>query len=374
MPNAISEQGPRAGAPLIVVYVSGHGFGHAMRMGCVLHRVHELAPDARIVVRGAAPPWAYPSITDVVELQTDVGVLQKDSLSTSVDETIICAAAFERTRPALVASECAALRESAPAIVVGDIPPLAFDVGAGLGVPTIALGNFAWDWIYANLGSSLPEVSEIVSSIRRSEQRAHLLLRLPLHAEMSAFPLVEDVPFIARVSRVERDTVRRALGIPLERPVALLSFGGFDLPRLDLRAFARTPEITFVTTLTSPAELPPNMVCCDPDVRHYETIIAACDVAIVKPGYGIISDCIANRVPMIFATRPSFPEEQSLIEGLQKLAPATFISHDELFSGDVATAIGRVIEDNSSWQPVRLDGADVVAHRVLDIAGAEPQA
>ena len=45
--------------------------------------------------------------------------------------------------------EAAALQETRVDLVVGDIPPLAFEAAGRAGIPSIALGNFTWDWIYA---------------------------------------------------------------------------------------------------------------------------------------------------------------------------------------------------------------------------------
>jgi hypothetical protein len=290
-------------------------------------------------------------------------------VTTLCNQTIERAAAFERVRPALAAAECAVLAPQRPRLVLGDIPPIAFDVARGLGVPGIAVGNFAWDWIYANLGSTRPETPEVVASIAASEARADLLLRLPLHAEMAAFPTVEDVPLIARIAARDREVVRRELGIPSGAIVALLSFGGFDLQRLDPAVFAHTPEITFLTTLPRRDGTPGNVVNCAAATRHYEELVAACDVAIIKPGWGTIADCVANRVPVVYTTRPGFPEEPALVAGLERLGPAAFISQEALFAGEVRPAIAQVLARRHDWQSVRLDGADVIARRVLDIAG-----
>ena len=37
---------------------------------------------------------------------------------------------------------------SAIDLIVADIPPMAGDIAAVLGVPCIAIANFTWDWIY----------------------------------------------------------------------------------------------------------------------------------------------------------------------------------------------------------------------------------
>jgi len=144
---------------------------------------------------------------------TDVGVMQADSLSPLVEETLTRAMRFEDERPQLAYEEAAALRDLRPRAVVADIPPLAFDVASELGVPSIAIGIFCWDWIYATLDRMSQGLNQLIGSIRSSEAAASLLLRLPFHGDMSAFPRVEDIPLIARVSGANRAETRERLGI-----------------------------------------------------------------------------------------------------------------------------------------------------------------
>ena len=58
------------------------------------------------------------------------------------------AARFYGTFDRRVDAEAALLRPRRATVVVGDIPPLAFAAAARAGVPSVAVGNFTWDWIY----------------------------------------------------------------------------------------------------------------------------------------------------------------------------------------------------------------------------------
>src|SRR5690242_7655185 len=89
----------------ILAYISGHGFGHAARTGLVLSELHRLAPEARIVVRSTTPDWMFPPTAECAPLQVDVGVVQIDSLTPLIDETVNAAYGFEQTRPGLIAEE-----------------------------------------------------------------------------------------------------------------------------------------------------------------------------------------------------------------------------------------------------------------------------
>ena len=75
---------------LIVLYTSGHGFGHASRDVELIRTIHAFRPGVRIVVRTSVPRWLFAPVAAAVEVQaleTDTGVVQIDSLSLDEEET-----------------------------------------------------------------------------------------------------------------------------------------------------------------------------------------------------------------------------------------------------------------------------------------------
>ena len=83
-------------------------------------------------------------------VETDPGVAQIDSLRPDEQITARRATAFYRDLDRRAALEAAELQRVDARLVVGDIPPLAFAAAARARVPSVALGNFTWDWIYAD--------------------------------------------------------------------------------------------------------------------------------------------------------------------------------------------------------------------------------
>ena len=138
----------------IVFYISGHGYGHAARMIEVINAVFARRPETRIGVRTAAPRWLFDlSVKGRINfshLEADSGVVQVDSLTLDEADSIRRAASFHADLVTRAASETRHLRQIDAGLVVGDIPPLAFAVAASAGLPSIAIGNFTWDWVYAD--------------------------------------------------------------------------------------------------------------------------------------------------------------------------------------------------------------------------------
>ena len=144
---------------------------------------------------------------------------------------------------ARVAREAQWLRSAGARVVLGDIPPLAFDAAAAAGVPSIALANFSWDWIYRHLAAAQPGAARGRGSRRPPPTRAAgCCCELPFAGDLSAFPAARAHP--ARGAPAARPS-RRSAPAPAAStgPVVLVSFGGLGLPGFDpARARADAPS------------------------------------------------------------------------------------------------------------------------------------
>jgi L-arabinokinase len=246
-----------------------------------------------------------------------------------------------------------------PALVLADIPALAFDVAERLGVAGVALTNFSWDWIYADYAAALPAFAPLVARLRASYARAALLLRLPLHGDLSAFPCIRDVPLVARRATVAAREVRARLGLPARERLVLLSFGGLGLA---LPAVPPVPGVTFIITGDAPAgaRALTHAQMTAAGVR-YEDLVGAADAVMTKPGYGIVAECIANGTPMAYTARGRFAEYPVLVEGIEAHLPNAFISKADLRAGRWQAALEAVFAQPRRAATLRVDGTEVAA-------------
>jgi hypothetical protein len=363
---------------MIAVYISGHGYGHSTRTAEVLRVIRERAPRLPITVVTSAPAFLFKGPVDpplvVREIECDIGLVQKGALN--IDET--ATAARWRTFAAgwddLVSREAAWLRREGVGLVLGDIPPLAFSAASRADVPSVALGNFSWDWIYQHLAAREPALGEAASAAREAYGAAKLLLRLPFFGDLGAFARVEDLPLVARRPKVERDETRRRLGLG-SGPTVLLSFGGMGVPGLDAAAYCSLSGYRFLLTgVSGEGSLPPNVrQLATGEVEStgldYPDLVGAVDVVVTKPGYGIVTDCIGAGTRMVYTDRGDFPEYPILVQGLTEHLPAAFASNEDIRSGHLAGALESVLSRRVPATP-DLSGADRAAERLLELAGA----
>ena len=379
-------------AQAIVFYISGHGFGHASRSIEVINAVLAKRPEVRIGVRTSAPRWLFDlSVKGKVAystLECDTGVVQVDGLTLDEADSIRRAASFHSDLVTRAASETRALREIGAGLIVGDIPPLAFAVGASAGIPTCALGNFTWDWIYADY----PRVRlapSLLPAIRGAYAKASMALKLPMSRGFDSFNNVKDIPFIARHATKTRAEVCKLLKIPTDKPIILGSFGGYGLPSLDTTSLSKFKKYTVVTTQNVPlsraarkevqaAEKKGSFISINEEAMYdlgvrYEDLVGAAEALVTKPGYGVISECIANDTAVLYTSRGHFPEYDVLVEEMPKYVRSAFISHDDLFDGKWETHLDKLLNQAKPKKKPETNGADVAADILLKALDKPPK-
>jgi len=363
---------------VLVFYVSSHGFGHAARDVEVINEIGRRRPDVRIVVRSGVPTsFVEQSATVPVEPQhaeTDTGVVQIDSLHIDEAATARQAAVFHEEFSARSDAEAEWLRRLQATLVVGDVPALACAAAERAGVPSIVLGNFTWDWIYAAYPQFETDAPGVIEAIGGAYARATCALRLPLHGGFETMrDVVRDVPFIARRSYRGRDETRRALGLSLTDTVVLASFGGHNLG-LDYGAIARGNPFRLLLT---DYEYPPD-AGADSLVRvsrrhlgelglKYEDLLAAADAVVGKPGYGIVSECVANGVAFLYALRSRFAEQDVFEREMPGLLRCRRIENDDLLEGRWREPIEALLAQPPAPTVPPTNGAEEAATAILDL-------
>jgi L-arabinokinase len=319
------------------------------------------------VVRSDAPKWLFPDDVDWIVSPgwpLDIGVAQHDGLELDVDQTRRLWQAFSLEFDERALVEARLLREVGADLLLGDIPPLAFEAAAHARIPALGMTNFTWDWIYA----AWPDFEPIAARIRAAYALADGLLRLPLHAPCDAFARIEDVPMVARFAKQSRTAMRQVLGLPQSKRVVLLSFGGFSARGLDLASLGRWHEYVFVVTpiVGGPADgLPANVRVLNETPLDYVSLVGACDVVVTKPGYGIVADCLANRIGVLFTDRGPFREYEVLAEALPRLGRARYVPRERLLAGEIGADLEALLTSDVPWTDQAMNGAERVAECVL---------
>lgn len=357
--------------------VTAHGYGHACRQMEVMRALLSRDPAARVVVLTAAPesvfkdylgaaPALYARVT-VVPYRADVGLAQRDGLTLDRDRTrgALEAAWGDPDRAELALAD--AIGRHHPSIVVGDIPPVAFGAAARLGVPSVAVGNFDWAFIYRAYAERDPAFATWADLAARWQAQATLAIHLEPGPPLSGFRHVVEGGVVARERLTIVPNVRERLRIPDGDRAVVVSFGGFGLSDPE-RWIPRIPGVTWI--LAAPMQdlgrEDARFVAEDAGVPYLE-LIAAADAVLTKPGYGIVAEATRQRTRLLYTDRGDFPEYPHLVAWLHAHAPAVHVPSSEASPATIAAALRRLWELPDRWS-ADVAGGERVAATLEDVA------
>ena len=319
----------------VLFYVSGHGYGHAVRAGEVIRELAKLRPDWRLLVRTQAPRRMFPDGVEYSSAAIESGVVEREA-GVVIDE--------EATRASLqqlievwddvVQAETRFVLDQSVDLIVADIPPTAGDIAAAAHLPCVAITNFTWDWIFE------PYAADLLPRLESSYQRIGTLLRLPFFQpiRMDWFGCVVDIPLIARVT--DRTPLRQ------ERKRVLFGSRAQVSDEALARAIEDSPEFEIV------------LPCPDERFTHQ---LGECHLVVAKLGFSMLAECIANRKPLLYPPRVGFREEGVLQAGLRDALPSLAIPREDFYAG----RWGRYLRQLSAlpWtaNEMRTDGAAIAA-------------
>ncbi len=151
----------------------------------------------------------------------------------------------------------------------------------------------------------------------------------------------------------------------------LVSFGGFGLDGLDLASLDCLDSYTVVAQTALPRGRTHTSVhLIDERALYaagfrYEDLVAAADVVVTKPGYGIIAECLANGTAVLYTSRGRFPEYDVLVAAMPRFLRCAFIEQSDLLAGRWRRALDALRSTPAPPDRPPTNGADVAADLIL---------
>ena len=353
---------------MLCYYVTGHGFGHAVRTAQILKA---LPPELPLIVKTTAPERLFREELpgrefEYVAAEYDCGCLQSDSVSVLKRETLTRYAEIARRNQAHLPDEIAWLRERGVKCVASDIPSFPLYAAREAGVPSVAVGNFTWHDIYAEYAQT-PEDERLLAQMAAQYASATvgLITPLSLPSTPKLFPNVQCVPLVARRGKPLRDILTKVLDIPAEKHLALLYLGGWGL-EIDWPALERFTDWMFLLDRPLPVPIA-NARVFDPGVLRYADVAASADAVVSKAGYGTVTECMANSVPLIYLPRHGFAEHDALVSGMKQWGGGIEISEAAFHAGNWTEALQSTLRAAPDPNAFPTNGAQVIAEKLTEM-------
>ena len=105
--------------------------------------------------------------------------------------------------------------------------------------------------------------------------------------------------------------------------------------------------------------------CVGHSVASFADVLASVDVVVTKPGFGIVSECIANEKPIVYTDRKNFLEYPILVAGIEKYCRNAFIPGSELYAGELGRALEEIETAPEPTEQMPGGGAETAARKIL---------
>ncbi|QHI70542.1 hypothetical protein [Tichowtungia aerotolerans] len=355
----------------IAYYITAHGYGHGTRSCDVLHALHRIAPTQSVIVTTDLPrDFLESRLKDCTNITFrsggfDVGLVQQDSVRADLFQTLEKLEELNEKWDQLISQERLFLQHENVGLVVADIPAIPLAAAQRSGIPNIAIGNFSWDWIYADYAQTDLHWEYFVEKFRTVYEQTDLLLRLPFAPPMEQFPKRKDIPLLAAAGQPRRKDIANISNSNMSKTWILLSFTSLDLESHALENI-RSLNNDYEFFCVQPLEFPGS--CIHALDRHnvpFADVIASCDIVISKPGFGLVSECIVNSKPLIYSDRGDFAEYPYLVEGIEKYLQNTHIPSADLYTGDFVQSLEKIKSAPTPDGFIRRTGAEMIAEELL---------
>jgi uncharacterized protein (TIGR00661 family) len=322
----------------ICFYISDYGYGHASRDIAIVRQILNAFTDVKIFVKTDTPfHFVKQSLlqknVEVIQQKNDIGVAFKEnSVSVDIERTKKMLEEWLNSWDEYIHNERRFCEKHEINLILSDIVPQPFIVADELGIPSIAISNFTWHYIFYNLFEDIPATERI----KEAYQRADVALILPFNEDMDflKFRKKKEISLVSREITVDREEMRRRHGVRDNELLVYVGVGlSFDSSFMRNMKPIEAPNVKFL--VSSNAELPfENVIKIPNNETETQNYIAMCDLVVSKTGYGTVSEAIRAKIPMFLLKREGFKEDELIGNKVEEMGIGKFISEKSFLEGD----------------------------------------
>lgn len=332
----------------IAYFISSHGFGHAARAAAVIEAVAKCDPSIQFDIFTAVPSWFFQdslnSKFNYHHLLTDFGLAQITPFQSDLQETLRSLNDFypiSRTRLADIATT---IRGLDPGLIICDIAPMGLLVAKDVGIPSVLVENFTWDWIYQQYEPLDKNIIKYIDYLKPIFASADYHIQTEPICSRKSSELITGP--VSRAPRTSRNQIRQRLGLLTNGNVILITTGGIA-QRYDFYSkLARLREINFVMPGAGPEiNIQDNLVVLPHRSDFYHPDLAnACDAVIGKVGYSTLAEVYHAGVPFGYVARADYNESGSMVNFIKQRMSGIPVEESEFIDGGWVSKINDLLK------------------------------
>jgi hypothetical protein len=315
----------------IACFVTAHGLGHATRACAVMQALHTQVGDLEFEIFTRVPAWVFAHSLQAPfclhSLITDIGLVQRTPYEEDLPATLTALAKLLPYSHDLVSQTAALVREAKCKLILCDIAPLGILVAEQLGLPSVLIENFRWDWIYAGYQGAFPQIRVYQDYLGEIFTRAAVHIQTePLCDPVGRASLLTSP--ISRAARTSPESVRQQIGVPPGQKMILVTSSAALNPAPFAAQETDFPQMFFVFPDDVPdLQRTPNGVRA-PRRFYHPDLVNACHAVAGKAGYSTSAEAYHAGALFAYVGRKSF-RESAVLGGFIKTEMAGFEIPDE---------------------------------------------
>ena len=309
-------------------YVSGHGFGHMTRCLAMIEEILKSTDNSIYLACGKSQNDFASKYLERFKgrivystLNTDVGLVnKKNSLEVDKKSLEVRLHDFIGSWNDLVELELEKLSGLDISLFITDISPVGVMVAKKLQKKVIGISNFTWFNQYEHLGIE----KSIVDAFKEVYKNLDLFISYSLNLDTSHMECQTDnAGFICR--KIDPDKVKQIK--KRHGNCLFISCGkSAELEKIHLKNYNGTVFYTEGIKIDGNA----HFIKLPHDTKDTHNYMAACDMAIIKAGWGSIAEALIGHTIPILIERDSVLEDSFMIQKLKKDGLAASIPENQL--------------------------------------------
>ncbi len=353
--------------PHLLATISSHGLGHLAQSAPVLNALRRVLPGLRLTVASMLSAERLRARIDgefdIEARALDVGFEMHDAFRVARSASAGAYRAFHANWEQRLAETRAWLVREQPDLVLANVAYLPLAAAAHLGIPAFGMSSLNWADLVADVFAGDTWMPSIHAQILDAYRSATAFIKLTPGMAMPDLPNGRWAGPVARLGMRRHDELRARCGATRGDRIVLVAFGGIDA-RLRMEAWSFPPAMHWLVPGAWQVQHP-QVSAIEAMGWDFSDLIASVDAVIGKPGYGTFVEAACNATPMLYATRPGWPEQDALIPWLHRHARAREVAAAALHRGELAVELEELWRQPAP-RPVRASGADDVVALLAD--------
>ena len=316
--------------PHLFVDISSHGLGHLAQAAPILNELGKRLPELRLTVRSGLPEAKLRERLHVgftlLAGRSDFGFIMHDAVRIDLAAS---AAAYREQHDnwaQRVAAEAERLAMLAPDLVLSDAAYLPLAGAAQAGIASLSMCSLNWAELFAHFFGNEDWAAPIHQQMLAAYRSAECFLRLTPAMARADLPRRRAIAPVAALGR--RVALHERLGCAPADRIVLVAFGGFDT---DLAAehWPRSAGLHWLIPQSWPIRRD-DMSAFEPLGLSFTDLLHSVDAVLTKPGYGTFTEAACNGTPVLYLRRDNWPEQDCLIDWLERNGRCASIGPHEL--------------------------------------------